>query len=238
MEGDFIMKEKKTIKIRTDMYDDTKFKIIDTMPERDTINYIWTRVLTLCGKINDVEGRLYLSKNMPYTIEILALEFNRTKEQVENAMKVFNDLNMVCVDEHGVFKVCNWNKHQGGNKKSSNKNETNKIVKSDDNSKEIKEDINNKEILVNHDKSKDESKNNKSEINILDISNNNLVNDKNKEKKDNKKEKNTKAKGNCIEDNSESILTYDGDNPDEEVIYFDDSGAMPEGKPIAIFRYA
>ena len=193
------MKEKKTIKIRTDMYDDTKFKIIDTMPERDTINYIWTRVLTLCGKINDVEGRLYLSKNMPYTIEILALEFNRTKEQIENAMKVFCDLNMVCVDENGVFS---------------------------------------KDKRENHDKSKDEVKNNKSKINILDISNNNLVNDKNKEKKDNKKEKNTKAKGNCIEDNSESILTYDGDNPDEEVIYFDDSGAMPEGKPIAIFHYA
>ena len=39
---------------------------------------------------------------MPYTIEILALEFNRTKEQIENAMKVFCDLNMVCVDENGV----------------------------------------------------------------------------------------------------------------------------------------
>lgn len=87
---------------------------------------------------------------MPYTIEILALEFNRTKEQIENAMKVFCDLNMVCVDENGVFS---------------------------------------KDKRENHDKSKDEVKNNKSKINILDISNNNLVNDKNVQKKDNKKGK-------------------------------------------------
>ena len=39
------MKEKRNIKLRTDMYEDTKFKIIDTMAERDTINYIWIRQL-------------------------------------------------------------------------------------------------------------------------------------------------------------------------------------------------
>lgn len=128
---------------------------------------------------------------MPYTIEILALEFNRTKEQIENAMKVFCDLNMVCVDENGVFS---------------------------------------KDKRENHDKSKDEVKNNKSKINILDISNNNLVNDKNVQKKDNKK----KSKNSS----TDKILTYDDDNLDEEVIYFDDSNTMPEGKTIAIFNYA
>lgn len=36
--------ERKVVKLRVDMYNDTKFKIIDTMQERDLIHYIWTRL--------------------------------------------------------------------------------------------------------------------------------------------------------------------------------------------------
>ncbi len=42
------MKERKFVKLRVDMYGDTKFKIIDTMEERDLIHYIWTRLLIFC----------------------------------------------------------------------------------------------------------------------------------------------------------------------------------------------
>ena len=45
----------------------------------------------------------------------------------------------------------------------------------------------NKLLLKKYHESKDESKNNKNEINILDISNSNFVNDRNEEKKDNTK---------------------------------------------------
>lgn len=38
----FNMSERKIVKLRVDMYSDTKFKIIDTMEERDLIHYIWT----------------------------------------------------------------------------------------------------------------------------------------------------------------------------------------------------
>lgn len=70
------MRERKYVKARVDMYEDTKLKIIDRKPERDLINYIWTRVLILAGKVNK-EGDLFMSKNIPYTIETLAIEFNR-----------------------------------------------------------------------------------------------------------------------------------------------------------------
>lgn len=147
------MKEKKYIKLKCDMYEDTKFKIIDTMEERDTINYIWTRILALCGKINESYGYLLISKNIKYTIEILALEFNRTKEQVNNAVNVFISLNMMSQDENGVFCICNWNKHQCYKK---NKEDRNEIEKSEDNNtkdqNELKKDTQNisdlsKEIL-------------------------------------------------------------------------------------------
>jgi len=76
------MRERKYIKFRVDMYDDTKFKIIDMKPERDLIHYSWTRLVTLAGKVN-LEGDLYMSKNIPYTIETLAIEFNIDTAQIE-----------------------------------------------------------------------------------------------------------------------------------------------------------
>ena len=67
------MKERRYVKLRTDMYEDTKFKIIDKKPERDTIHYIWTRLLALAAKVN-LSGDLFMSRNLPYTIQTLAIE--------------------------------------------------------------------------------------------------------------------------------------------------------------------
>lgn len=108
------MRERKYIKIKVDMFEDTKFKIIDSREDRDTIHYIWTRILALCGKVNNEDGYLFISKNIPYTTEILALEFNRTVEQIETAINVFIELNMIARDKSiNAFKICNWAKHQG-----------------------------------------------------------------------------------------------------------------------------
>ena len=105
------MRERKCIKFRVDMYDDTKFKIIDMKPERDLIHYVWTRIVTLAGKVN-LEGDLYLSKNIPYTIETLAIEFNRDIEQVKLALDVFIELEMVELIEGNIYRVKNFAKHQ------------------------------------------------------------------------------------------------------------------------------
>ena len=59
--------ERRYVKFRTDMYEDTKSKIIDMKPERDLIHYVWNRTVVLDGKVNR-EGELYLSKSIPYTI--------------------------------------------------------------------------------------------------------------------------------------------------------------------------
>ncbi|KAI3350200.1 hypothetical protein DVV91_15795 [Clostridium botulinum] len=114
--------ERKIVKLRVDMYNDTKFKIIDTMEERDLIHYIWTRLLTLAGKVN-LEGELYLSKSIPYTIETLALEFNRSAKKVEIALKAFMDLEMIELTKDNVYRVRNFAKHQNikSKKKDINK---------------------------------------------------------------------------------------------------------------------
>jgi predicted phage replisome organizer len=106
-----VMKERKYVKLRSDMYEDTKFKIIDIKPERDTIHYIWTRFLTLAAKVN-LAGDLFMSRNIPYTIEILAIELNRSEDQIKLAIDVFLELEMIELIEGRIYRVKNFAKHQ------------------------------------------------------------------------------------------------------------------------------
>ena len=129
------MRERKYVKFRVDMYEDTKFKIIDMKPERDLIHYVWTRLVTLAGKVN-LEGDLYMSKNLPYTIETLAIEFNRGTEQIKLALDVFIELEMIELTEENVYRVKNFAKHQNIKVKEK--------IKSKDNG----EDVKNKEAVV------------------------------------------------------------------------------------------
>jgi predicted phage replisome organizer len=105
------MRERKYIKFKVDMYDDTKSKIIDMKPERDLIHYVWNRFVVLAGKVN-LEGNLYMSKNIPYTIETLAIEFNRGTYQVKLALDVLMELEMIELIENNVYRVKNFAKHQ------------------------------------------------------------------------------------------------------------------------------
>ena len=105
------MKERRFVKLRSDMYSDTKFKIIDTKPERDTIHYIWTRLLTLAARVN-LRGDLFMSRNLPYTIETLAIELNRSEEQIKLAIDVFLELEMIELVDGRIYRVKNFAKHQ------------------------------------------------------------------------------------------------------------------------------
>ncbi|WP_252217562.1 phage replisome organizer N-terminal domain-containing protein [Clostridium sp. VAP41] len=137
------MKERKFVKLRVDMYGDTKFKIIDTMEERDLIHYIWTRLLTLAGKVN-LEGKLYMSKSIPYSIETLAIEFNRDVSKIELALNVFKDLEMIELSKDNVYRVKNFAKHQNIKIKE-------KVEKLDDKGEfNDKEEFNDNEIISNN----------------------------------------------------------------------------------------
>jgi predicted phage replisome organizer len=105
------MRERKFVKVRVDMYDDTKFKIIDRMPKRDLIHYVWSRIVVLAGKVNQ-EGELYMSRNISYTVETLAIEFNRDIDEIKTALDVLVQLEMIEFTEDKIYKVKNFVKHQ------------------------------------------------------------------------------------------------------------------------------
>lgn len=105
------MAEVKWIKITTNMFDDEKIKLIDAMPERDTIHYIWIRLLVQAGKTN-ANGYIFLNENVPYTEEMLSTIFNRPINSVRLALQTLSSFGMIHVQEDNLIKISNWDKHQ------------------------------------------------------------------------------------------------------------------------------
>ncbi|AJD27677.1 phage replisome organizer N-terminal domain-containing protein [Clostridium botulinum] len=108
--GDMLA-EVKWIKITTNMFDDEKIKLIDAMPERDTVHYIWIRLLVQAGKTN-ANGYIFLNDNVPYTEEMLSTIFNRPLNSLRFALKVLRDFGMIQIQEDKLIKIANWSKHQ------------------------------------------------------------------------------------------------------------------------------
>src|SRR5699024_3136074 len=55
----------KWIKLSTSMFDDEKIKLIEKLPEADTILIIWIKLLSQAGRTN-ANGYIYLNENVPY----------------------------------------------------------------------------------------------------------------------------------------------------------------------------
>lgn len=104
------MTEVKWIKIVTDIFDNRKIKQIEALPEGDTIIVIWFKILCLAGIIND-NGNIYITKEIPYTNETLATQFNRPLTTIQLAMRTFQNFGMIeIVDD--ILKVSNWENYQ------------------------------------------------------------------------------------------------------------------------------
>ena len=82
------------IKLKVGMFDDSKIKYIEALPERDTIITIWVKLLTLSGKYNE-QGYIMLSENLPYNEEMLANEFSRPINSIRLAIQTFETLGMI-----------------------------------------------------------------------------------------------------------------------------------------------
>lgn len=104
------MSSVKWIKINIDMFDDEKIKIIQAMPEGDSLLVVWIKLITLAGKTND-GGYIYIAENMPYTEEMLATIMNKPINTIRLALNTFLSLKMIEEDTKGIYLI-NFEKHQ------------------------------------------------------------------------------------------------------------------------------
>lgn len=104
------MADVKWIKITTDIFDDEKILMLESMPSADSIIVIWFKLLTFAGKQNN-DGVFLMSNRIAYTDEMLASIFRRDVNVVRLALEAFKNFGMIEIIDN-VITIPNWNKHQ------------------------------------------------------------------------------------------------------------------------------
>ena len=88
------MAEVKWIKIVTDIFDDEKILLIESMPDADSIIVIWFKLLCLAGRQNN-SGVFLMNGRIPYTDEMFATIFRRKLNTVRMALRTFEQYGMI-----------------------------------------------------------------------------------------------------------------------------------------------
>lgn len=104
------MADVKWIKIVTDIFDDEKILLVESMPEHDAIIVIWFKLLCLAGKMNN-GGVFIMNDKIPYTEEMLSTIFRRPLNTVRLALNTFEQFGMIERVEN-IITIPNWSKHQ------------------------------------------------------------------------------------------------------------------------------
>lgn len=104
------MAEVKWIKLATNIFDNRKIRQIEFLPDGDAIIVIWVKLMCLAGNIND-SGYIYFTKEIPYTDQMLAAQFNRPLATVQLALKTFEQFEMIEVIDN-MLHISNWERYQ------------------------------------------------------------------------------------------------------------------------------
>lgn len=99
----------KWIKITTDIFDDEKILLIESLPDAYSIIVCWFKLLCMAGKQNN--SGVFLMGKIAYTDKMLATIFRMKESTVQMALRVFEEFGMVEIID-GVITIPNWNKHQ------------------------------------------------------------------------------------------------------------------------------
>ncbi|MDM5436193.1 phage replisome organizer N-terminal domain-containing protein [Bacillus hominis] len=105
------MADVKWIKLSTNMFEDEKIRLIESLPDADTLLIIWIKLLSQAGKTN-ASGYIFLSENIPFTEEMLSTLFNRPIATVRLALQTFKQFGMIDITEDQYICISNWEKHQ------------------------------------------------------------------------------------------------------------------------------
>jgi predicted phage replisome organizer len=104
-----IMADVKWIKITTDIFDDEKILLIESLPDAYSIITVWFKLLCLAGKQNN--SGVFLMGQIAYTDKMLATIFRMKESSVTMALQTFEQFGMIEIID-GVITIPNWNKHQ------------------------------------------------------------------------------------------------------------------------------
>lgn len=119
------MSDVKWIKITTDIFDDEKILLIESLPEPYAIITVWFKLLCLAGKQNN--SGVFMMGNIAYTDKMLATIFRMKEATVTMALQTFEQFGMVEIID-GVITIPNWEKHQSLDKLEQAREQTRQRV--------------------------------------------------------------------------------------------------------------
>ena len=103
------MADVKWIKITTDIFDDEKILLIESLPDSYAIITVWFKLLCLAGKQNN--SGVFMMGQIAYTDKMLATIFRMKEATVTMALQTFEQFGMIEIID-GVITIPNWGKHQ------------------------------------------------------------------------------------------------------------------------------
>ena len=103
------MADVKWIKITTDVFDDEKILLIESLPDAYAIIVVWFKLLCLAGKQNN--SGVFMMGQIAYTDKMLATIFRMKEATVTMALQTFEQFGMIEIID-GVITIPNWGKHQ------------------------------------------------------------------------------------------------------------------------------
>ena len=115
------MADVKWIKITTDIFDDEKILLIESLPDAYAIITVWFKLLCLAGKQNN--SGVFMMGRIPYTDKMLATIFRMKESSVTLALQTFEQFGMIEIVD-GVITIPNWEKHQSLDKLAQAKEQT------------------------------------------------------------------------------------------------------------------
>lgn len=115
------MADVKWIKITTDIFDDEKILLIESLPDAYAIITVWFKLLCLAGKQNN--SGVFMMGRIPYTDKMLATIFRMKESSVTMALQTFEQFGMIEIVD-GVITIPNWEKHQSLDKLAQAKEQT------------------------------------------------------------------------------------------------------------------
>lgn len=103
------MADVKWIKITTDIFDDEKIILIESLPDSYAIITVWFKLLCLAGKQNN--SGVFMLGRVAFTDKMLATIFRMKESTVTMALQTFEQFGMIEIID-GVITIPNWGKHQ------------------------------------------------------------------------------------------------------------------------------
>lgn len=96
--------------VKTDVFDDEKIRILESMPDADSLIVLWFKLLSQAAKCN-ADGWIWLAEGKPLSDEHLAAIFHRPVNTIRMGLKCFEEMNMLHRNGDGIF-IINWLKNQ------------------------------------------------------------------------------------------------------------------------------